>query len=155
MLQADAPTIIDVTDGSTSPNDNPTSYSPAYTIGGSFNSVAEQWITTFPTSYPGSTAAYDAGASKYSISSLTTSNNNWSQYGYSSATQYTGSSGWFFWSESSSTTTTTTTNVVDISQSDFGTGITVSAWGIGKFPVSPGSWCKFLDSSPIYVLPKN
>jgi hypothetical protein len=71
VLQADAPTIIDVTNGSTPPNDDPTAYSPAYTIGGSFNSVAEQWITTFPTSYPGSTTAYNAGASKYSPSTVT------------------------------------------------------------------------------------
>lgn len=142
MLQVDAPTIAQVSNGSLATNTDPTSYQPAYTIGGNFNSVAQQWISTFPSSYPGNTAAYDAGASNYTILNLTVANNNWSQYGYSSATQSSGSNGWIFWSESSSTTTTTTTNIVDISESDFGTGITVSAWGIGKFPVSLGLWCK-------------
>ena len=143
VLQASNPVIIGVSEGTITANGVPTSYDAEFAIGGDFNTVAGHWIKTFPSSYPASSTAYNAGSSTYSIKNLTTEQNNWSEYGYSSATASTGSNGWVFWSTSSSETETATITEVSINESEFGSGFTVSAWGIGTFPVQYGSWCTF------------
>lgn len=143
VLQADAPTVIGVSDGSTTGNNQATSFENSFSIGGQFNTVAKSWIDSFPAEYPGDRKRYDAGKSTYSVANITNTANNWSQFGYSSSTQSTGSDGWIFWQTSSSETDTTTKNVVDINEASFGSGITVSAWGIGQFPIELGQWCMF------------
>jgi hypothetical protein len=148
VLQADAPTVINVVNGSVLANNVPTSYEASFTIGGQFNQVAKTWIDTFPSEYPYNRTRYDEGCSVYSVQELNSTTNNWSNFGYSSSTQSTGSDGWIFWQTSSSTTTTTTTNTVDINEQSFSKGITVSAWGIGQFPIEFGQWCKFLKLRP-------
>lgn len=143
VLQASNQVVIGVSGGTITANGQPTSYDAGFSIGGDFNTVAGHWIKTFPSSYPASSTAYDAGRSTYSIQNLTTEQNSWSDFGYSSATASTGSNGWVFWSTQSTATTTATNTQVSISEKDFGSGFTVSVWGVGTFPVQYGSWCTF------------
>jgi hypothetical protein len=147
VLQADAPTIINVVNGSVLANNVPTSYEASFIIGGQFNEVAKTWIDTFPSGYPYDRTQYDEGCSVYSLQQLNSTTNNWSAFGYNSSTQSTGSDGWVFWQSGSSSTTTSTKNTVDINEESFSNGIKVSAWGIGQFPIEFGQWCKFLDLS--------
>jgi hypothetical protein len=155
VLQADAPTVISVANGSVLANNVATSFEASFSIGGQFNQVAKTWIDTFPSEYPYNRTRYDEGRSVYSVAELNTTTNNWSSFGYSSATQSTGSDGWIFWQTSSSTTTTTTKNTVNIDEHSFSKGITVSAWGIGQFPIELGQWCKFLNLLPPYLSSSN
>jgi hypothetical protein len=143
VLQTDASTVISVANGSVLANNVPTSYEASYIIGGQFNQVAKTWIDTFPSDYPYDRTQYDEGRSVYSMSELNSTTNNWSTFGYNSSTQSTGSSGWIFWQTSSSSTSTSTKYTVNITEQSFTKGITVSAWGIGQFPIEFGQWCKF------------
>lgn len=148
VLQADASTVIGVSGGLADANTQATSFENAFSIGGQFNTVAKAWIDSFPSEYPGDRRRYDAGKSTYAVNNITHTTNNWSQFGYSSSTQSTGSSGWIFWSTGSSETDTTTRNVVNIDEASFGTGIEVSAWGIATFPIQYGQWCSYCLSHP-------
>src|SRR5271163_4784857 len=65
VLQADAPTVINVVNGSVLANNVPTSYEASFTIGGQFNQVAKTWIDTFPSDYPYNRTLYDEGCSVY------------------------------------------------------------------------------------------
>ncbi|KAN0095013.1 hypothetical protein V8E51_015724 [Hyaloscypha variabilis] len=140
VLQASSEVVIGVSGGTITANGKPTSYDAGFSIGGDFNTVAGHWIETFPSSYPASSTAYDSGKSTYSIQNFTTEQSNWSDFGYSTATASTGSNGWIFWSTQSTETATATITQVSISEKDFGSGFTVSAWGVGTFPVQYGSW---------------
>ncbi len=141
ILDADAPTVIDVVNGSVLANNQPTSFEAAFTLGGQFNTVAKNWIDTFPSEYPYDRRRYDQGRSTYSIMTINSTDNNWSSFGYSSSTQSTGSDGWIFWQSSSESTTTSSRQTVSIDESSFTRGISVSAWGVGTFPIQMGQWC--------------
>jgi len=153
ILDADAPTVIDVVNGTVLANNQATSYEAAFALGGQFNTVAKHWIDTFPSEYPYDRTRYDEGKSTYTMHTMNSSTNDWSSLGYSSATVSTGSDGWIFWSSSSSTTTTSSHQTVSIDESAFGSGITVSAWGIGTFPIQMGEWCMWLSTPRVLPYP--
>jgi len=140
VLITDSSTVEGVSDGSTTPNSQASSYENAYIIGGQFNTVAKAWIDSFPPEYPGDRKRYDAGKSTYSIKNITSTSNDWSQFGWSQTTQSTGSDGWIFWQTKKTSTTTVTKHQLSIDRSSFGSGITVSVWGAAQFPINMGQW---------------
>ncbi len=142
-LQVQEDVVVQIINGTVLANNQPTSFLPGWTIGGSFNTVAKEWIDTFPKDYPYDRTKYDQGKSTYSTLTVDGTTDNWSEFGYSSSTQTTGSNGWIFWSTKSTTTSTSSQTVVHINQTSFKSGISVSAWGIGTFPIQIGQWCMF------------
>lgn len=139
--------IKGISTGAVESTTDATYYEPAYSIGGSFDSVVANWVKTFPTDYPASRKAYEAG--RAFVSSSTSTSYDWSRFGYSSSTKVlTTGGGWLFWSFRASGSQTDTTQTVDITHNDFTNGISVSAWGIGTFPISKGAWCKLCRIPP-------
>jgi hypothetical protein len=142
VMIADADTVTQVATGQLPAGSFIASYEAAYTIGGSYNTVAKAWSDSFPQTYPNSRTEYLAGASRYVSDTMSSTNNSWSNLGYSSTTTAT-HAGWFIFSYRNSQTNTVETLRANISTSDFSTGVSVSAWGIGMFPVGRGLWCKW------------
>lgn len=140
LLSVDAPTVVQVINGTVLANNVPTSFEASWTIGGSFNTVGKKWIDTFPSEYPFNRVRYDAGRTTYTYKNITRTVNNWSNFGYGSSTVTTGSRGWIFWSKKKTTTNTWEHSDVKIDEKAFGSGIQVSVWGLGQFPIQTGQW---------------
>jgi hypothetical protein len=150
VVMTDEKTVLDVANGAVQGNNNPTSYLPAFSIGGQFDDVAKEWIDSFPSEYPYDRKRYDKGRSIYHSVDMSSTSNSWKEWGYTSDTATTGTDGWIFWSSKSTTTTTTSKNTVHIDAKSFGSGITVSIWRIGLFPVIKGQWCMY---DPVPLVP--
>ncbi|KAK3939647.1 hypothetical protein QBC46DRAFT_459560 [Diplogelasinospora grovesii] len=150
VLQAEEDVIVEVVNGTLMANNQPTSFEASYSIGGSFNKIAKNWIDTFPKEYPYDRKRYDQGKSTYSVKTIDITKNNWAQYGYGSKTQSTGSDGWIFWSTKNTQTNTWSYKNVYVNETSFISGITVSAWGIGKFPIQKGQW---YQGNPLATFP--
>ncbi|KAK1756490.1 hypothetical protein QBC47DRAFT_445063 [Echria macrotheca] len=150
VLAAEEAIVQLVSANTTRTNNQATSYAPAWNLGGNFNRVAQNWISTFPPEYPSDRRRYDQGKSSYSSLTIDITRDNWSRFNWGSATQSTGSSGWIFWKTQNKSTKTWSTSVVSINETSFRSGITVSAWGIGTFPLSTGQW---LPGNPLRTWP--
>lgn len=75
-------------------------YDPLFTIGGNLQKDIDSWTSTFPQNYATDRSTYLKGASLYSISKENLTSNTWEQFGFSSSTSTSGSSGWIFWGDS-------------------------------------------------------
>lgn len=139
-VEAEEAVVQQVANGTITVNGQPTNHKPSFSIGGSFNAVAKQWIDSFPSEYPYDRRRYDQGKSSFATLTIDTTKHNWSQFGYASSTKTSGSNGWIFWSKKKTTTNTWQSYSLNINETSFKSGITVNVWGIGRFPVSMGSW---------------
>lgn len=119
----------------------PSQYEPMFQIGDGedFDTLANQWMDSFPKDYPKNRVAFENGCQKFILKMDSDSSKTWHDFGYTETTT-THSEGFLFWSH----------DVTDVSRSDhdnittttenFTGDVEMRVWQYRKFPVTYGRY---------------
>ncbi|KAI1611777.1 hypothetical protein EDD36DRAFT_465637 [Exophiala viscosa] len=136
----DPDTVKQVVSGQLTATPTPSLCEPLYALGADLDSVASQWVTSFPAAYPNDRTEYLQKAHSFEFSFEDAATSTWADLGFSTSTHHSGSSGWIFWNHTDETTNTTTTTNVDVTGSDIQGKITLRMWGHQVLDINYGAW---------------